>query len=324
LPESQLLENDFTMSENLKSDSNLLVSSTRRNLFKGMATGLVAGSVAGPAILSGAKKPKKAGVRKGRINQSVVSWCFAKHWSVEETCKHAKNLGCKSVELIDSKHWPVLKKHGLTCAISGIPVDGPPFIKGYNNPEYHGWLIKATKQAIDESADFGCPNVIAFTGYAEDFSREQGAKNCIEGFKKVAGYAEKKGVTICLEMLNSRDDTDPNKGHPGYQGDHTDYCMEILNAVGSPRVKLLFDIYHVQIMDGDVIRRIGECGDMIGHVHTAGNPGRGELDDKQEINYPPIMKALLDIKYKAFVGQEFIPTRDPVKGLTEAVELCDV
>jgi hydroxypyruvate isomerase len=312
------------MSENLKSDSNLLVSSTRRNLFKGMATGMVAGSVAGPAILSGAKKPKKAGVRKGRINQSVVSWCFAKHWSVEETCKHAKNLGCKSVELIDSKHWPVLKKHGLTCAISGIPVDGPPFIKGYNNPEYHGWLIKATKQAIDESADFGCPNVIAFTGYAEDFSREQGAKNCIEGFKKVAGYAEKKGVTICLEMLNSRDDTDPNKGHPGYQGDHTDYCMEILNAVGSPRVKLLFDIYHVQIMDGDVIRRIGECGDMIGHVHTAGNPGRGELDDKQEINYPPIMKALLDIKYKAFVGQEFIPTRDPVKGLTEAVELCDV
>jgi hydroxypyruvate isomerase len=130
LPESQLLENDFTMSENLKSDSNLLVSSTRRNLFKGMATGLVAGSVAGPAILSGAKKPKKAGVRKGRINQSVVSWCFAKHWSVEETCKHAKNLGCKSVELIDSKYWPVLKKHGLTCAISGIPVDGPPFIKG--------------------------------------------------------------------------------------------------------------------------------------------------------------------------------------------------
>jgi hydroxypyruvate isomerase len=243
---------------------------------------------------------------------------------VEETCKHARDLGCKSVELIASKHWPVLKKYGLTCAISGIPVEGPPFIKGYNNPEYHGWLIKATKQAIDESANFGCPNVIAFTGFSENFSKEDGAKNCIEGFKKVAGYAEKKGVTICLEMLNSRDDTDPNKGHPGYQGDHTDYCMEILNAVGSPRVKLLFDIYHVQIMDGDVIRRIGECGDMIGHIHTAGNPGRGELDNKQEINYPPIMKALLKVGYKGFVGQEFIPTRDPLKGLTEAVELCDV
>ena len=116
------------MSENVNVDNNLLVPSTRRNLFKGMATGLVAGSVAGPAILSGAKKPKKAGVRKGRINQSVVSWCFADHWSVEETCQQAKRLGCKSVELIDSKHWPVLKKHGLTCAISGIPVDGPPFI----------------------------------------------------------------------------------------------------------------------------------------------------------------------------------------------------
>jgi hydroxypyruvate isomerase len=185
-------------------------------------------------------------------------------------------------------------------------------------------LSNVTKQAIDDSADFGCPNVIAFTGYKENFSPEEGVKNCVEGFKKVAGYAEKKGVTICLEMLNSRDDTDPNKGHPGYQGDHIDYCMDILNAVGSPRVKLLFDVYHVQIMDGDVIRRIRDCGDMIGHVHTAGNPGRGELDDEQEINYPPIMRALLEIKYKGFVGQEFIPTRDPVLGLTEAVELCDI
>ena len=196
MPEAKLLENDFYMSENLNTENNLLVPSTRRNLFKGVATGLVAGSVAGPAILSGAKKGKKAGVKKGRINQSVVSWCFADHWSVEETCKHARDLGCKSVELIASKHWPVLKKYGLTCAISGIPVEGPPFIKGYNNPEYHGWLIKATKQAIDESADFGCPNVIAFTGFSENFSKEDGAKNCIEGFKKVAGYAEKKGITI--------------------------------------------------------------------------------------------------------------------------------
>ena len=324
MPEPKLLENDFSMSENLNTENNLLVPSTRRNLFKGVATGLVAGSVAGPAILSGAKKGKKAGVRKGRINQSVVSWCFADHWSVEETCKHARDLGCKSVELIASKHWPVLKKYGLTCAISGIPVEGPPFIKGYNNPEYHGWLIKATKQAIDESADFGCPNVIAFTGFSENFSKEDGAKNCIEGFKKVAGYAEERGVTICLEMLNTRDGSDPNKGHPGYQGDHIDYCLDIVKQVGSPRVKLLFDIYHVQIMDGDVIRRIGECGDFIGHIHTAGNPGRGELDNNQEINYPPIMQALLDIKYKGFVGQKFIPTRDPAEGLAQAVELCDI
>ena len=245
----------------------------RRSLFKGLTAGAVASSLPISSGQAAGQDAVKRGVSKGRINQSVVSWCFANHWSVEETCRQAKRLGCKSVELIDSKNWPVLKKHGLTCAISGIPVEGKPFIKGYNNPEYHSWLIEATKKAIDESADFGCPNVIAFTGYEENFSLEDGARNCVEGFKKVAGYAEKKGVNICLEMLNTRDGSDPNKGHPGYQGDHIDYCLDIVKKVGSSRLKLLFDIYHVQIMDGDVIRRIGECGDYIGHIHTAGNPG---------------------------------------------------
>lgn len=301
----------------------------RRGVLKG-AAGLLAGSLTVPSTIQAVprdvkkRSSKDVGVRKGRINQSVVSWCFAKHWSTEEMCGVAKKLGCKSIELIDPEHWPVLKKHGLTCAISPIPVEGPPFIKGFNNPKYHDMVIEATRKAIDDSADFGCPNVISFTGYAEDVSTEDGAKNCIEGYKKIIGHAEKKGVNVCLEMLNTRDDSDPNKGHPGYQGDHIDYCMDIIKQVGSPRMKLLFDIYHVQIMDGDVIRRIHECGEHIGHIHTAGNPGRGELDDKQEIYYPPIMKALLEIKYKGFVGQEFIPTRNPLKGLSEAVTLCDV
>ena len=309
-----------------KADSSLNQPSlTRRSLFKGLGAGVTLSAFSGPAVSSKeSKEGKKRGVSKGRIKQSVVSWCFADHWSVEETCNQAKRLGCQSIELIDSKDWNTLKEYDLTCAISGIPVEGKPFIKGFNNPDYHGWLTQATKQAIDESADFGCPNVIAFTGYEENFSLEDGAKNCVQGFKKIASHAEKKGVTICLEMLNTRDGSDPNKGHPGYQGDHIDYCLDIVRRVGSPRVKLLFDIYHVQIMDGDVIRRIGECADYIGHVHTAGNPGRGELDNNQEINYPPIMQALLDIGYDGFVGQEFIPTRDPVIGLTEAVELCDV
>ena len=270
------------------------------------------------------KGVKTVGVKKGRINQSVVSWCFANHWSTEEMCGAAKKLGCKSIELIDPKEWPTLKKHGLTCAITPIDMGGPPFVQGWNNPKYHQKVGDATRKAIDAASEFGSPNVIAFNGYAKDVSLEDGVTNCVKGLKGIAGYAEKKKVTLCLEMLNTRDDSDPNKGHPGYQGDHIDYCMEILKKVGSPNVKLLFDIYHVQIMDGDVIRRIGECGEYIAHVHTAGNPGRGELDDKQEINYPPIMKALLDIGYKGFVGQEFIPTRDPLKGLTEAVELCDV
>ena len=146
----------------------------------------------------------------------------------------------------------------------------------------------------------------------------------MEGLKKVMARAEAKKVTLCLEMLNSRETSHPMKGHPGYQGDHTDYCIDIIKQVGSPRLKLLFDVYHVQIMDGDVIRRIRQHKDLIGHIHVAGNPGRGELDDKQEINYPPIMKALLEIGYTGFVGQEFIPTGDPYKGLQQAVRLCDV
>ncbi len=156
--------------------------------------------------------------------------------------------------------------------------------------------------------------MICFTGMREGIPDDVGADNCVEGFKQIVGHAEKKGVTLCLEMLNSRVSTHPMKGHPGYQGDHTDYCIDIIKRVGSPNLKLLFDIYHVQIMDGDVISRIRQHRDYIAHVHTAGNPGRGELDDKQEINYPPIMEALLEIGYQGHVGQEFIPTRDPSRG----------
>jgi hydroxypyruvate isomerase len=149
-------------------------------------------------------------------------------------------------------------------------------------------------------------------------------KNCVEGYKRIVGHAEKKKVTLCLEMLNSRVGSHPMKGHPGYQGDHTDYCVELINKVGSPRLKLLFDIYHVQIMDGDVIARIRQHKDVIAHVHTAGVPGRGELDEKQEVNYPAVMRALADVKYKGYVGQEFIPTRDALEGLRQAVGACTV
>ena len=302
-------------------------STSRRPLLK-TGLGLAAGASALAPTSTQANKirlfRKKSGVKKGRINQSVVSWCFANHWSTDKMCKVASDLGCKSIELIAPDQFPILSKHGLTCAITPIDMGGPPFIQGWNNPKYHEKVGAATRKAIDAASEFGSPNVIAFNGFAEDISPEAGIKNCVKGLKAIAADAEKKKVTLCLEMLNTRDDSDPNKGHPGYQGDHIDYCMEILKKVGSPNVKLLFDIYHVQIMDGDVIRRIGECGEYIGHVHTAGNPGRGELDDTQEINYPPIMRALLDIGYKGFVGQEFSPTRDPLKGLTEAVELCDV
>ena len=302
------------------------VGISRRGLLKNTVAG-----IAGAVTLGGLSNQAHAQQRgiqapplRGRIKQSVVSWCFANQWTLEETCRVAKELGCKSVELVGPGQWETLREYGLTCAISPIEVEGPPFVKGFNNPENHPWLLEVTRNALDQSADFGCPNVIAFTGFSENFSKEEGAANCVEGLKKIASYAEKKGVTVCLEMLNSRVGFHTDKGHPGYQGDHVDYCLDILKAVGSSRVKLLFDVYHVQIMDGDVIRRIHQCGEMIGHIHTAGNPGRGELGPSQELNYPPIMEALLEIGYEGFVGQEFIPVGDPYLGLREAVHLCDV
>ncbi len=247
------------------------------------------------------------------------------HFDVEALCRVAKQLGCVSIELIEPKYFPLLKQHGLECAIASINmVPDPPFKKGFNNPEHHDRVIRATRDAIDACAEHGFTRVITFTGYADGIPPDVGAANCVAGYKKVLGHAEKKGVTLCLEMLNTRDTSHPMKGHPGYQGDHTEYCIDIIRRVGSPNLKLLFDIYHVQIMDGDVIRRIRQHKDVIGHIHTAGNPGRGELDDRQEIAYKPIMEALVEVEYSGYVGQEFIPTRDALAGLRQAVSLCDV
>ena len=308
-----------------------MTSPEKHHLSRRQLLGTAAGvAVAGSAAISDAARParrRKRGpvVTNGRINQSVVQWCFAEHWSVEETIQIAKQLGCGSVELISPEYYPLLKKYGMECAIGTIDLSpDPPFVKGMNNPKYQEQVFKATKDAIDACAEYGWKNVISFTGMREGIPDDVGAKNCVEAYKKIIGYAEKKKVTLCLEMLNTRDDTHPMKGHPGYQGDHTDYCIDIIKRVGSPYLKLLFDVYHVQIMDGDVIRRIHQYKDYIGHVHTAGNPGRAELDDQQEIAYKPIMEALVEVGYKGYVGQEFIPTRDPLAGLTQAVALCDV
>ena len=274
---------------------------------------------------------------RGRIRQSIVQWCFGQfgeRWSVEQTCRVARELGCHSVELVTPEHFATLGRYGLTCAIAQIDMgSAPPFLRGFNNPEHWPRVIGATREAIDAASAFGAPNVVCFMGYStrnpEDqnsthLSPEEGARNCVDGFRQIIAHAEEKGVTLCLEMLNSRDDSHPMKGHPGYQGDHVDYCIDIIRRVGSPRLKLLFDVYHVQIMDGDLIRRIHQCKDHIGHVHTAGNPGRGELDDRQEINYPAVMRTLVETGYSGYVGHEFIPTRDPRQGLRQAITVCGV
>jgi hydroxypyruvate isomerase len=304
-------------------------SLTRRGLLRGTAAAALAGLA--PRALADDKA-----AAKGRIKQSIVFWCFngfGDKWDIDTTCQVARDLGCVSVELMAPELWGPLKKNGLICAIAPNGMPGMPFHKGFNNPIYHEELIDRMKKMIDACVDAGVPSIIAFSGYkwrdAEDpksgeISRDEGADNCVKGFKQILPYAEKKGVTICMEHLNTRDSSHPMKGHPGYQGDDLDWIAAIIRKVASPRLKLLFDIYHVQIMHGDLLRRIDQNKDIIGHVHTAGNPGRGELDDAQEIQYAPVMKKLLEIKYEGYVGQEFIPTRDPKEGLRQAVRLCDV
>lgn len=269
------------------------------------------------------------------IHQSIAWWCFGLYgekWTVEQTCRAARQLGCESVELLNPEDFPTVSKYGLTCAMANNGMPPPPFFKGWNNPRFHDELITRTSKVIDACAEFGFPNVIAFTGKKwEDptdpasgvIPPEEGATNCVQGLKKLMPYAEKKGVNVSLEMLNTRVTTDM-KGHPGYQGNHIDYCADIVRRVGSPRMTLLFDIYHAQIMDGDLIRHIHRNRDVIGHIHTAGNPGRNELNETQEIYYPPIMRALQDIGYTGYVGQEFIPTLPPMVGLRRAVRTCDV
>lgn len=258
-------------------------------------------------------------VLKGRLKHSVAGWCFEKHWSIEELCDVAVKLGIKSIELAPPEQWPVLEAHGLVC---GLTISHW-FEKGMNNTAYHAECIGQMREAIDASAAHGFPNVLTFTGFGEGLSLDEGLKNCVSGYKEIIGYAEEKGIVLCLEMLNSRVAIEM-QGHPGYQGDHVDYVMDIVKQVGSPNLKLLFDVYHVQIMDGDVISRIREYAEYIGHVHTAGVPGRNEIGANQEINYPAVMRALADAGYTEYVGHEFLPTGDPLEGLREAVALCDV
>lgn len=266
---------------------------------------------------SGAEPP--ANPARGRIRQSVCHWCF-NPLSVAELASLARELGLGSVELVGPEHFPTLKQHGLTCAIFGRH----GFAKGFAHLEEHDECVAACTRALDEAAEFGSPNVITFSGFRRGLPLETGRRNMIDGLKKLAAHAERRRVNLCLEMLNSRVDL-PMKGHPDYFCDDIDLSVDIVKAVSSERVKVLFDIYHVQIMHGDVITRIKAHAPWIGHVHTAGVPGRGDLDDTQELQYPAILRALADSGYRGFVGHEFIPRgADQRSALQAAVRWCDV
>ena len=267
---------------------------------------------------------------KRRFKHSVAYWCLHDtdwKWSLAQICDCAKRVGIESIELLPPDLIPLLVEQGLGSALGVNGMPDPPFVKGLNDKRHHQEIVDKTTQAIQQCVQFGIPNVIAFTGYSAPnsttISLEEGAHNCIEALRELAKVAKQSDVTICLEQLNTRDASHPMKGHPGYQGDSIDYCADIVRRVNSPRVKLLFDIYHVQIMNGDVIRRIKQYGNLIGHVHTAGNPGRAELDDDQEIHYRGVMRALDAVNYQGYIGHEFIPLRDPAQGLAEAVSLCE-
>ena len=290
-------------------------SPSRRSALKTVVLASAAVAVAKPT--RGQTLPSYK-VERGRIQQSVVPWCF-RPMTDPQLIENAAKLGLKSVELIGTEHWPLLKEKGLICAITG----SHGFAKGFAHKEEHEECIASLRKSIDATSAAGWPNVITFSGFRRGISDEDGIKNMVEGLKKIAGHAELKKVTLCLEMLNSRVDVEM-KGHPDYFCDSIERSIEVIKQVGSERVKLLFDIYHVQIMHGDVIARIRKHHPYIAHYHTAGVPGRAEIDNSQELNYPAIMKAIVETGYKGHVGQEFIPTRDKVAALSEAVKICDV
>lgn len=288
-----------------------------------------AGTVAGAAAFAPeahAQRPRSETdpnfrVRHRRIRQSIMGWTF-NPMPTPDLARLCKEIGLVAIEGIDRKFYPLVRELGMEISL----VSSHGFAKGPFNQANHEAVLKSLREGIDTATAFGANKVITFTGMREaGIDDEQGAKNCVECWKQIVGYAESKKVVLCLEHLNTRDSSHPMKGHPGYFGDDVDRCIDLIKRVGSPNLKLLFDIYHVQIMHGDVIRRLKQLKDYIAHYHTAGVPGRGELDDSQEVNYPAVMRAILETGYEGFVAQEFIPTwPDRALALRHAAQTCDV
>lgn len=224
-------------------------------------------------------------------------------------------MGGHSIELLDEKEWAIPTKYGLTCAVA----NGPGSIgHGWNRVENHEKLIREFQRMLPLCKEAGIPNLITFSGNRRGIADDEGRENCKKGLLQVVGAAEKAGVTIIMELLNSKVD------HHDYQCDHVRWGADLVKSVGSPRFKLLFDIYHMQIMDGDVIRNIRDHFEYIAHFHTGGVPGRAEIDESQELNYPAICRAIVDLKYQGYISQEFCPTKDPMTSLRRAIDICDV
>jgi len=277
---------------------------------------LAAGGAIALAALPGAVWASEAArVRKGRIHQSVCRWCYQKT-PLDELCAYGAKIGLRGIDLLDPAEYDVPRRFGLVCSLAYA--DGGTIPDAMNRTENHAAIEAGFRKNIPLAAKAGVPNVITFSGNRKGMADEEGARNTVLGLNRVKKIAEDHGVTICLELLNSKVD------HHDYMADHTAWGVRVMEEVNSPNVRLLYDIYHMQIMEGDLIATIRKNIGWIGHFHTGGVPGRHELDETQEVQWAAVMRAIVDAGYEGFVGQEFMPTRDPLTSLRQAVELCDV
>jgi hydroxypyruvate isomerase len=292
------------------------MKNSRRNALKAMvaASGAVAGlTMSGRIAAAEAVLPAHL---KGRVNHSVCRWCY-NGIALEDLCKAAKDIGLTSIELVGPEDWPTLKKYGLTSAMPNGA--GKGITEGFNDPQYHDELVASYADVIPKAAKAGLKQIICFSGNRRGLDDEKGIENCAVALKRLMPVAEKYKVTVAMELLNSK------VNHPDYQCDKTPWGVALCEKVGSEYFKLLYDIYHMQIMEGDVIATIRKYQTYIAHYHTGGVPGRNEIDETQELNYPAIMKAIMETGFKGYVAQEFIPKReDKIASLKQGVEICDV
>jgi hydroxypyruvate isomerase len=253
---------------------------------------------------------------KGNINHSVCQWCY-NDIPLDELCEAAKNMGIKSIDLLNSSQWAIAAKYGLTCAMAYANDWG--LQKGFNNPSFHSQLLKDYSSNIPKAAEAGLKNVICFSGNANGLTAQQGLENCARGLDPIMKVAEKYNMLVSMELLNSKVD------HKDYQCDYTSWGVKLCEKLGSPNFKLLYDIYHMQIMEGDVIATIRKNIQYISHFHTGGVPGRNEIDESQELYYPAIMRAIVQTGFKGYVAQEFIPAKkDKLDSLRNAITICDI
>ncbi len=253
--------------------------------------------------------------RRNHINQSVSRWCYQKI-PLDDLCAYSAKIGLKGIDLLQIEEWEVPHRYGLICTMGYA--GGGDIKKALNRKENHDAIEAAFRKNIPLAAKAGVPNVITFSGNREGMSDEEGARNTVIGLKRLKPIAEDNGVTICMELLNSK------RNHKDYMCDHTAWGVAVCEQVDSPRVKLLYDIYHMQIMEGDLVATIKENIKWLGHFHTGGVPGRHELDDTQEVNWAAVMRGIASTGFTGYVAHEFVPTRDPLTSLREAVDICDI